>query len=194
MSSTAATVWVAAKSRLLAVPCTSRKDKRRARHSAAASGLLFSRRHVAAYVPVITSFATRMSSLFCVVSSSSSSSVPSKLQRTIIYRHQWTLVLSNRLPSLTPSSGPTCSHARITPSSMLGMSRGNTAFDLQLGRSTSDSNNLGLLSLDRFVVSAFIHASLQKNEIPYKFAASSPVIAQEGGCEPYPHSPSDLPL
>ena len=73
-----------------------------------------------------------MSSLFCVVSSSSSSSssVPSSFS------------LSTRLPSLVSSSDPTRSHAHSTPSSMLGMSRCNMVFNLKLGRPTSDYNNI----------------------------------------------------
>ena len=41
---------------------------------------------------------------------------------------QVVLVLSTKLPSLVSSSDSTCSHSRITPSSMLGMSRCNMVF------------------------------------------------------------------
>ena len=85
--------------------------------------------------------------LFCAI----------KLQITIINRHQWVLVLSTRLPSLGSSSDSTCSHARITPSSMLGMSKCEMVFDFKLGRSTSDHNNIGSLNFSRFISNAFIH-------------------------------------
>ena len=72
------------------------------RHDVAYSLTPFSRKQVAAYVPVFTSFATSL--------------------------------------RLMSSSDSTCSHASITTSSMLGLSRCNMVFDLQLGRSTPDRN------------------------------------------------------
>ena len=119
--------------------------------------LFLSRRQVAAHV--FTSFAKRMRSLFCVVSSSSSSSpsVPSSFKYPQSNRHQRVLVLSTMLTSLVSSSDPTCSHARVTPSSMLGMSRCNMVFNLKLGRPTSDYHNIGSLNLNRFVIQAFVH-------------------------------------
>ena len=59
-----------------------------------------SRRKVSAYVPVFTSFATRMSSLFCVISSSSCAI---KLQRTKMNRHKWS---SSSRPSFRLSCLP----------------------------------------------------------------------------------------
>ena len=67
------------------------------------------------------------------------------------------LFLSTRLPSCMSSSDPTCSHARITPSSMLVMSRRNMVFNLKLGRSTSDCDDIGPLNFSRFIISAFVH-------------------------------------
>ena len=85
--------------------------------------------------------------------------------------------------------------ARITPSSMLGMSRRYMVFDLQLGPSTSDRTNTGSLNLNRFIISClhpqslFQYASsLQKSKVPDGFAALSLAIAQEGSCEPYHHA------
>ena len=57
-----------------------------------------------------------------------------RLQVTAIHRNKRVLILSTRLPSLMSSSDATCSHARITSSSMLGITRCNEVFDLQLGR------------------------------------------------------------
>ena len=68
-----------------------------------------------------------------------------KLQITIVYGHQRVLLLPTRLPSLLSFSDPTCSHASITPSSMLGMSRCDMVFDFNLGWSTSDDKNIGSL-------------------------------------------------
>ena len=70
-----------------------------------------------------------------------------KLQITVINRSKrkrvLVLVLSTGLPSLvSPAIARVL--ARMTPSSMLGMSRRHIVFDLQLGRSTSDRNIMGL--------------------------------------------------
>ena len=96
-----------------------------------------------------------MSNAFCVVSSSSSSSsssVPSSYSIATIGSS------SSRPGSNLPClPAPTCSHARITPSSMLGMSRCNMVFNLKLGRPTSDYNNMGSLNFNRFIIDAFIH-------------------------------------
>ena len=91
-------------------------------HDVAYSFTPFSRRQGAADAPVFTSFATKISSLFCATSSSSSSStssVPSRFKYKITNRSKWILVLSTNLPSLVSSSDSTCSHARMTPSPML---------------------------------------------------------------------------
>ena len=40
---------------------------------------------------------------------------------------------------------------------MLGMSRCNMVFDLNLGRSMSDYNNIGSLDFNHFIINAFVH-------------------------------------
>ena len=131
----------------ISLRCPSRRN-RDTNHDVAHSLRPFSRRQVAGYVPMFTPFATRMITLFCATSSSSSSSsscVPS----------------SPGPPDQTPVSHVFHRFhllpSRTTPSSMLGMSRHNMVFNLQLGRSTSDRNNIGLLNLNRFIIYACIH-------------------------------------
>ena len=80
-----------------------------------------------------------------------------KFRINIISCHKWVLVLTTRLPSLVSSIDPTCSHARITPSSMLGMPRCYMVFDFKFGRSTSDYSNIGSLKFNRLIIDAFIH-------------------------------------
>ena len=142
-------------------------------HDVAYSLTPFSRRQVAAQVLVFTSFAATISYLFCVISSSSSSSssVPSSFKVAIIDRHKWVLVLSTRLPSLVSSTDSACSHARITPSSMLGMSRCNVVFVSQLGRSTSDHNKQHWVAeLQSLHLNTFIH----------NFASCAPLLLDFG--------------
>ena len=88
----------------------------------------------------------------------------------MINRNKWVLVLSTKLPSLVSSSDSTCSHARVTPSSMLGMSRRNMMFDFQLGRSTSDNNNMGSQNFNRFIIHACTHnLALNRHDLQLRF-------------------------
>ena len=83
---------------------------------------------------------------------------------------QWVLVLSTKLPSLVSSNDPTCSHVRITPNSMLDMSRCNMVFDFKLCRSTSDHNNIGSVNLNRLITNACIHnLAFNKHDLHLNF-------------------------
>ena len=74
-----------------------------------------------------------------------------KLQRTIINRNKWVLVLSTRLLPLVSSNDSTCSPSRSTPSSMLGTSRRKHGVHLPT------ATTLGSLNINRFIINACIH-------------------------------------
>ena len=59
--------------------------------------------------------------------------------------------------SSRPDSRFSCSHACVAPGSMLSVSRCNMMFDFQLGRPTSDRNNMGSLHLDCFIINACVN-------------------------------------
>ena len=67
-----------------------------------------------------------------------------------MHRKARVLVLSTRLLLLMYSIDSTCYHAYATPKS-------NMMFDSQLGRPTSDRNNMGSLNLDCFIINACIN-------------------------------------